>query len=83
MKKMLELIFEGTLFAVILRSLIVGPNLSDALVTIAIIGAMSYKAYLHKEKDEKLKAMEDKIAEYGNKVDLITLKMGIVDARKK
>ena len=83
MEKMLAHIFEVVLFAIVARSLIVGPELSDALIVVGLLGAMSFRSFLNKEKDLKLEAIEVKALEMSNKIDLITMKLGIVDARKK
>lgn len=82
MEKIKEYVFEGTLFAIIARSLIVGPNLSDALIIVGLLGAIAFKSFLNKEKELKIQAVEEKVKIMSDKVDLITMKLGIVDARK-
>lgn len=82
MEKIKANMFEGILVTVIGRSLVVGPNLCDALVVVGVLAAMAYKSFLSKDKDERLEAVNAEVAEIRNKIDLITMKMGITDARK-
>lgn len=82
MEKIKEHMFEGILVTVIGRSLVIGPNLCDALIVVGLLGAMAYKAFLSKDKEDRLDVVNSEVAEIKNKVDLITMKMGITDARK-
>ena len=75
--KVLQNIFEGTLFAVVMRSVIVGPNLSDALVIVGLLAAMSFKSHLSKSKLQDKDEVMSKISEMDDKIGMLTLKSGM------
>lgn len=82
-QKILEMIFEGTLFAIVARSVIVGPNLADAIIIVGLLGAMSFKTHVNKVKLTDKEEVIARLQETENKVDLLSLKAGMGEANVK
>ncbi len=88
MENVISRLFECAFVSILIRSFIMGPSISDALVLITLVGALVYKQVLNKAKisieDQLKKQMEVmesqlnlRIDEIGNKVSTINLKQGI------
>lgn len=88
MEKIISKLFGGAFIAILIRSFLVGPDISDAMVLISLIVGLVSVMFIEKNKlalesqlDSKLNLMgsqlQSKIDELNNKVSAIHLKQGI------
>ncbi len=77
MEKIKGYLFEASLLAVMFRSFIIGPSVSDAVVLITLVGAILYKKeYLNRQKIEDKAELKEDIRILKNEISGLKLDRG-------
>lgn len=77
MEKIISKLFEVAFIALLVRSFLAGPSISDAMVLMSLVAAIIVKQYLAKGKTNSEEVFAQKIEDLTSKVNALSMKQGV------